>query len=125
MQYDLDTHSEQAELFLYLRAIILTFETINEVKNAKQTTYKDRYSAVCMLRVRKGVVRLSFGNGTKMQTMFSELLGEAKFVRYLEFEAIENVQKERIEAMVQESQLINMEKYELQKLRCNAIKASR
>ena len=121
-QYDLDLRCEQADLFLRLRTIILSFDTIIEIKNAKQTSYKDGYSTVCMMRVRKGVVRLSFANGAKMQAMFPELLGEAKIVRYLEFNVVDEVQKERIEAIIQESQLINMEKYELQKLRCNALK---
>ena len=124
MQYDLDTRSEQAELFICLRTIILSFDTIKEVKNAKQTSYKDSYSTVCMLRVRKGVVRLSFANGAKMQELFSELLGTAKIVRYLEFHTVDDVQKERIEAIIQESLLINMEKYELQKLRCNSHKGT-
>jgi hypothetical protein len=122
MQYDLDTRSEHAELFLYLRSIILSFDEIKEIKNTKQTSYKDGYSTVCMMRVRKGVVHLSFANGAKMQEMFSELLGEAKIVRYLKFTTVDEIRSERLKAMLQESQLINMEKYELRKLRCDALK---
>ena len=122
MQYDLDTQSTQAELFLALRSIILSFNEIDELKNAKQTSYKDSYSTVCMMRVRNEKVHLSFANGAKMQTIFSELLGEAKIVRYLEFSTIDEIKKERIEAMIKESMLINMEKYELRKLRCDVLK---
>jgi hypothetical protein len=54
MQYDLDALSAQAELFLHLRSIILSFHQIKEKRNAKQTSYYDTYSAICFLRVRHG-----------------------------------------------------------------------
>jgi len=124
MQYDLDVHSDHSELFLALRDLILSHKEITEIKNAKQTSYKDRYSTICMMRVRHNVVRLSFANGVKMQLMFSELLGEGKIVRYLDFSTIHEIKKAKLDAMMQESLLINMEKYELRKLRCNARQTS-
>jgi len=122
MQFDLDTHSEQAELFLALRSLILNYSEITEIKNAKQTSYRDSYSTVCMMRVRKTKVHLSFANGAKMQELFPELLGDGKIVRYLEFNTVDEIQIERLEAILKESLFINMEKYELRKLRCDALK---
>ena len=119
-QYNLDLQSPQAILFKALRKIICNFPQIKEIKNAKQTSYKDGYSTVCMMRVRNKKVHLSFANGAKMQETFTELLGEGKIVRYLEFIAIEEIQTKRLKAIIEESLLLNMEKYELRKLRCDA-----
>lgn len=120
MQFDKDIISEQAELFKYLREQILSHEMIKEIKNAKQTTYNDNYSSVCMLRVRRGIVRLSFANGARLQQQYSELVGDSKKVRYLDFHTIKEVDKTSLKAMIEESLLLNMEKYELKRLRCNA-----
>ena len=119
-QYDLDLLSPQAVLFKTLRKIISSFTQIKEIKNAKQTSYKDEYSTVCMMRVRQGKVHLSFANGLKLQETFSELLGDGKIVRYLEYTDTKEIQTQRLKAMLQESLLLNMEKYELRKLRCDS-----
>ncbi len=120
LQFDLDTHSDHAALFSYLRKTILSYEEITEIKNAKQTTYKDSYSTVCMLRVRQGLVRLSFANGARLQKQFSELRGDSKIVKHLEFQTIEEVDNLTIKTMLEESLLLNIEKYELKRLKCNA-----
>ena len=119
MQYDLDLQSPQATLFKALRKIICKFPQIKEIRNAKQTSYKDAYSTVCMMRVRNKKVHLSFANGAKMQETFTELLGDGKVVRYLEFIDTKEIKEERLQMMIQESLLLNMEKYELRKLRCD------
>lgn len=118
MQYEIDITSEHRNLFLYLREIILSHIKISEVKNAKQTSYKDGYSTVCMMRVRQGLVRVSFANGTKMQEQFPLLKGDSKIVRYLEFREVKEVDVELFEAMIKESLILNLEKYELRLLRC-------
>ncbi len=117
MQYDLDIRSEHAVLFLHLRSVILSFEQIKEKKNPKQTSYYDSYSTVCMLRVRKGKVRLSFANGARMHEQFKELLGDSRIIRFVEFSSIEDVDVETIKAMIKESLILNLEKYELRMLK--------
>jgi hypothetical protein len=117
MQYALDTHSELSELFLTLRSIILNHGEIKELRNAKQTSYKDRYSTICMIRVRKGVIRLSFANGAKMTEKFPQLRGEAKIVRYLEFTTEEDVNTALLRALIEESLLLNIENDSLKQLK--------
>ena len=119
MQFDLDISSPQAACFVALRELILSYAEIHESKTAKQTTYKDSYSSVCMLRVRQEKVRLTFANGAKMQEKFEMLLGSAKIVRYLEYHDIQEIDSTLLHAMIEESLLINMEKHELQRLRCS------
>ena len=117
MQYDLDIRSEQAELFLHIRNIVLSFEGINELKNPKQTSYRDSLSTVCMLRVRKGTVRLSFANGARMNKRYPELRGEAKIVRYIEFTSTKVVDEKLLRAMIKESLFLNIEKEAIKELR--------
>ena len=119
MQFDLDISSPQAACFMALRELILSYSEIHEYKTAKQTTYKDSYSSVGMLRVRQNRVRLTFANGAKMQEKFEMLLGSAKIVRYLEYHDVQEIDKVLLHAMLAESLLINMEKHELQRLRCS------
>ena len=118
MQFDIDISSPQAACFMVLRDLILSYTEIHEYKTAKQTTYKDSYSTVCMLRVRQNRVRLTFANGAKMQERFEMLLGAAKIVRYLEYRDIQDIDTFLLHTMIAESLLINMEKHELQRLRC-------
>jgi len=117
MQFDLDIFSPQAATFIKIREIIITFSEIQEYKTAKQTTYKDTYSAVCMLRIRHKKVRLSFANGASIHKKFTSLLGSAKIVRYLEFEDITEIDESEIKKMINESLLLNMEKHELRLLK--------
>ena len=112
MQFDLDIHSPQAELFNYLRSIILSFDHVYEVQNAKQTSYKDSYSTVCMMRVRQNKVRISFANGATMSEQFPSLRGCAKIVRYVEFSTIKEIDVPVLKEMLSESLLLNMEKFE-------------
>jgi len=119
LQFDQDISSKQRELFLYIRKIILSFTQIKEIKNAKQTSYKDNYSTVCMMRVRQEAVRVSFANGTRMKEQFPELLGDAKIVRFLEFQTINEVNEKRLKTILKESIILNMEKYELRRLKAD------
>jgi len=117
MQFDQDSISSQAELFLYLRSFLLSFQEIHEKKTPKQTTYADAYSAVCMLRVRQNRVRLSFANGAKMSEQFDGLKGVAKHVRYIDFTKQSEVDKSLLQKMIKESLLLNMEKAALRDLK--------
>lgn len=117
MQFDLDISSPQAACFMALREIILSYTEIHEYKTAKQTTYKDSYSSVCMLRVRQNSVRLTFANGAKMREQFDMLLGSAKIVRYLEYHDIQDIDQLLLKQLIEESLIINMEKHELRLLK--------
>jgi len=119
MQYVLDIISEQRELFLHVRSVMLSFEQIKEVKNAKQTSYSDQYSTVCMIRVRKGKVHLSFANGASLSERFTTLKGEGKIVRYVDYSNMDDVDVPFLKELITESLMLNMEKYELRLLKCH------
>ena len=50
MQYEKDIQGEFAEIFKKLEQIILSFSNIKVLKNANQTSYKDEYKTIVMLR---------------------------------------------------------------------------
>jgi len=52
MQYDIDTRGSLREQFKTIRKILLSYPEIKELKNAKQTSYSDKYGVVIMMRVK-------------------------------------------------------------------------
>ncbi len=52
MQFYKDINGKYAEIFLKLREILLSFQDIKEIKNAKQTSYSDNYDIVAIMRNR-------------------------------------------------------------------------
>ena len=52
MQYDIDTHGKFADIFKKIRAILLSYPQIKELKNVKQTSYSDEYGVIVMMRAK-------------------------------------------------------------------------
>jgi hypothetical protein len=77
-QYDIDNRGEFAKLFQAIRNILLSYPNITEVKNAKQTSYRDEYSMVVMLRGRGDVFVMAFGKGAKLQEKYPHPRGHRK-----------------------------------------------
>lgn len=71
MQYDIDIEGKFSDLFIHLRKIILGYEGVKEIKNEKQTSYRDSYGrTVCMMRSRGDVFVLAFSQGSKLQDKY-------------------------------------------------------
>ena len=68
MQFYKDIQGKYSDIFLKLQTILLSFEEITEVKNAKQTSYSDEYSIVAMMRNRGDKFVVSLGKGVALQT---------------------------------------------------------
>jgi uncharacterized protein YdeI (YjbR/CyaY-like superfamily) len=117
MQFDVDINSKLSDIFLALREIILSFCEIKEKKNAKQTSYSDRYGVVVMLRGRDDEFIASFGQGAKLQEKYPCLRGNGKIVRQLSFKSLDDINKKLLKEIIRESMILNMEYYELKKLR--------
>jgi hypothetical protein len=118
MQFDHDIQSPHADLFLYLRDIFLGFEAIHEIKNAKQTSYKDTHGrAIVLMRVRTDGARVIFAQGAKLQPRYPFLLGEGKIVRHLMLRSIEEVDEALMREIIEESLVLSMEHREMQRMR--------
>ena len=118
MQYDIDCRSKHAKNFKTIRKILLSYKEITEVKNAKQTSYRDKYGVVIMMRTKRDVLVLAFGKGYKLQEKYPQLEGTGKIVRHLYFKEDDVVDEMLLREMIEESMVLNMEAYELRLMRC-------
>ncbi len=117
MQYDIDTQGEFAEIFKKIRAILLSYPQIKELKNAKQTSYSDAYGVIIMMRSKGDVFVVAFGRGAQLQESFSSLKGDGKIVRHLYFKSVDEVDEGLLREMIEESFMLGLEAFELKELR--------
>jgi hypothetical protein len=118
-QYDIDNRGVFSELFQAIRKILLSSPQITEIQNAKQTSYRDAYGMIIMMRSRGDLFVLAFGKGAKLQEKYPMLKGTGKVVRHLYFKDIEELDETLLREMIEESLILNIEAYEMKKLRCN------
>ena len=117
MQYDIDINRKCSDIFIKLRNIILNYEGIYEIKNAKQTTYYDTNGrAVCMMRGRRDHL-LAFSQGYKLQEKYLLLKGFGKIVRHLYYKNLYKIDEVILREIFTESLLLNEEAVELKKLK--------
>ena len=117
MQYNIDIHGEFSVIFKKIRAILLSYTQIKEIKNAKQTSYHDEYGVIVMMRTKGDVFVVAFGKGAKLQEQYPMLQGSGKIVRHLYFKHLEEVDEKLLRQMLEESFILGMEAYELKKLK--------
>jgi len=117
MQYEQDLKGEFADIFKYIRKILLSYPQIKEIKNAKQTSYSDEYGMIIMMRTRGNVFVVAFGKGAKLQKKYPILEGTGKIVRHLYFKTLDDIDTKLLKEMIEESMILGMEAYEMKMLR--------
>ena len=117
-QYDIDNRGEFSELFQAIRKILLSSPQITEIRNAKQTSYRDTHGMIIMMRSRGDLFVVAFGKGAKLQEKYPMLKGTGKVVRHLYFKDIEELDETLLREMIEESLILNIEACEMKKLRC-------
>ncbi len=122
MQIDKDLNSDQAELFLDVRAFI-TSEIENYVEKVKEK-YSDNITSLfckefssgfCYLRVKDDYVHIGWFNGSKMEDRFGFLFGKGKQIRGQKVKILDVRCKEAISFYVKESYILLVEKYALKR----------
>jgi len=116
-QYDIDTRGAFADLFYRLRSVCLSYPEITEVRNAKQTSYRDAYGMIVMLRSREDVFVTAWGQGAKLQKQFPFLEGEGKIVRHWNLKNLPSFDEAVFRAMIEESMILGMEADEMKRLK--------
>ena len=119
MQYNIDTHGKFSDIFKKIRAILLSYPQIKELKNSKQTSYSDEYGVVIMLRGRADKFVVAFGKGYRLQEKYPMLQGDGKIVRHLYFKTLLDVDEDLLREIIEESFIIGMEAFEMKLLRKN------
>ena len=116
-QYDLELRGEFADIFKTIRKILLSYPQINELKNAKQTSYGDKYGVIVMMRSLGDKFVVAFGKGAKLQEKYSVLSGSGKIVRHLYYKNVDEVDEKLLREMIEESFILGMEAFELKQLK--------
>ena len=120
MQYDLDIKSAHSKIFKTIRKILLSYPDVKELKNAKQTSYSDKYGVIIMMRVKGDSLVVAFGKGYKLEEKYPQLQGSGKIVRHLYYKVEDTVDQGLLREMIDESIILGLEAYELKRLRCNS-----
>ncbi len=123
MQYNMDIHGEFADIFKKIRAILLSYPQIKELKNAKHTSYSDEYGVVVMMRSKGDIFVVAFGKGYKLQEKYPMLQGSGKIVRHLYFKTLDDVDEVLLREMIDESFVLGLETCEIKKLKKQYIQA--
>ena len=118
-QFESDSRGAFSELLYAVREILLSYPSMIEVQNAKQTSYRDEYSMVAMIRSRGDRFVIAFGKGHQLQAKYPMLEGTGKIVRHLYFKSLEELNETLLREMIEESSILNMEAYEMRKMRCH------
>ena len=116
MQFDQDISGRHADIFLKLREILLDFPEIRETKNAKQTSYRDAYAIVAMLRDHGDRFVMSLGKGVALLQKYPFLQGDGKIVRHLYFSDISDLDERLVYEIIEETLVLNLEAFELKRL---------
>ena len=113
----MDAQGVFAELLGRLRAVVLSYPEIIEVRNAKQTSYRDRHGMIVMLRSRQDVFVTAWGQGAKLQQRFPFLTGEGNIVRHWYLDNVRSFDEAIFRAMLEESMILSMEANEMKQLK--------
>jgi len=106
-------------IFKRIRNILLSYPQIKELKNAKQTSYRDEHGVIIMMRTKGDVLVVAFGKGYKLQEKYPQLQGKGKIVRHLYFKEGDDVDEALIREMIEESFVLGLEAYEMKRLKAN------
>jgi hypothetical protein len=105
------------EIFKKIQSIVLSFEGVSKSKSANQVAFKDDYSTVLMLREYADRVCIILAKGAALQKRYPFLKGDAKVVRHIEIYEIGDLDEELLREIIKESMILNLESYELKKLK--------
>lgn len=116
-QYTIDNQSKHAKQFQTIRKLLLSYPQIKEVKNAKQTSYRDPYGVIIMLRTKGENLVVAFGKGAKLQAHYPQLQGNGKIVRHLYYKHNDIIDKSLLKEMIEESMILGIEACEMKRVK--------
>lgn len=88
MQYDKDMMSDQHDLFMEIRSLLLSYNLI-ERKKERITTYGDTNGGICHMRTMVHGVDLGFLKGAIFHDKYQRLTGKGKKIRVLKTKAFD------------------------------------
>ncbi len=110
------------DIFDRVEEIVLEFKGVKRKESTNQVTYKDRYQSVLHLRVDTEKVTIAFARGAQLKEKYSFLEGDGVVVRHWYIYNRSNLDEGLLKEIIKETMILNMENYELKKLKCNSKK---
>jgi hypothetical protein len=104
MQYEVDVISTHRNLFLAVRAALLGYSGIEEIKKERITTYANQNGGLCHIRTTKTGVDVGFLKGVLMKGKFELLTGNTKKMRVL---SLSEMNAEVLDFYIRESIRVN------------------
>ncbi len=89
MQFDIDMKSEQKELFMSARELLIEYYKLKEIKKNRITTYSDDKSGICHMRTMKHGIDIGFLKGARMEDKYGLLTGSGKVMRVLSMDILD------------------------------------
>lgn len=90
-QFEKDLQSKHKDLFLQIRAHLLTYEGVSETQKTRITTFANANGGLCHLRTMPHGVDIGFLKGSKMDDAHGLLTGKGKAIRVVSFQAFDQV----------------------------------
>jgi hypothetical protein len=104
MQFDVDTQSAHADLFMAVRQFLLENYGLNEIKKDRITTYADKNGGICHMRTMKYGVDVGFLKGVHMKDDLAQLSGTGKLMRVF---AIKEFDKQKLKYYLDQAITLN------------------
>lgn len=125
MQFDKDMNSDQAELFLEVRAFVMKCIDKDESKviekfTDKLTSYysKEYENGFCYIKTMKNHVRIGWFKGASIKDIYNLLTGDGKILRGQTIKVFDDVQKKAISYYIEETKIFLIESQERKFLKC-------
>ena len=124
MQFDIDMNSEQSELFMEIRAFIISEIEKNDTKaiekfsqNITSFYCKEYKTGFCYIRTKDNYVHLGWFQGINLIDKEKQLFGNGKIIRGQKIKTFSKTKKDAIVSYINQTFILMMEHEEMQKMR--------
>ena len=117
VQYDIDTRSSLAELFLKVRAVLLEHDEIWEVKKANITSYFCKEGGICYLRIKDDQLIVGLFQGICLEELYDLAAEKAKQIRHINYKRLDDLDIPYLQAIIKDSMICAMQKKERNQLK--------
>lgn len=119
MQFDKDLNSDQAEIFLDVRAFIIKEIDLDESNVIEKFTdnitsyYSKEYEGgFCYIKTKDGSVHIGWFKGASIDDKPKQLFGKSKVLKGQKIELFNDLQKKAVKFYIEQTKIILLENYE-------------
>ena len=121
MRYDIDINGPDAELFLYVRDLLLGFESVKEKRTHNITSFYCEGSGICYLKTSEKGLIIAMFKGAFLEDRYNLFSGSGKMIRHMYMKKKDDIKESVLKEYFQDAIVYNIEKEE-KKLMAKAYK---